>query len=135
MLESIEKIKIYSAGYLDVDEFFEADFQKGFNATLNLLIAIGEDVKKLDDSLKKASSTIPWQSITDFRNILSHDYRGVDKDIIWDIISTYLDPLKETCIDLLKLLNPPLDKFKPILNTSYYKEIKYLEELIFSKNK
>jgi hypothetical protein len=89
--------------------------------------------KKLDNSLKKVSSTIPWQSITDFRNILSHDYRGMDKDIIWDIINTYLDPLKDTCIDLLKLLNPPLDKFKSILNTSYYKEIKYLEELIFFK--
>lgn len=128
VLESIEKIKIYRQGYQNADEFFEADFQKGFNATLNLLIAIGEDIKKLDDSIKKESPTTPWQSIKDFRNILSHNYRGVDKDIIWDIINTYLDPLKETCIILLKRLNPPIDKFKSILNTSYYKEIKYLEE-------
>ncbi len=134
VLESIEKIKIYSAEYLDADAFFEADYQKSFNATLNLLIAIGEDIKKLDESIKKKSPATPWQSIADFRNILSHNYRGVDKDIIWDIISTYLDPLKETCIDLLKRLNPPGDKFKAVLNTSYYKEIKYLEGLILSNS-
>lgn len=130
VLESIEKIKIYTKGFSDADEFYEANFQKDFNATLTLLIAIGEDVKNLDESVKVKSPSTDWQAIVDMRNILSHNYRGVDEDIVWDIIVNYLDRLKTTCIDLLKSLNPPKGKLKNILNTPYYKEIRYLEFLL-----
>lgn len=133
VLESIEKIKIYTNEYSNADEFFEANHQKDFNATLNLLIAIGEDVNNLDEALKNKIATIEWQSIVDMRNILSHNYRGVDRDIVWDIINDYLEPLKKACIELLKGLKPGKEKLKKILNTSYYKEIKYLEDLILKK--
>lgn len=130
VLESIEKIKIYTKEYSDADQFFEANYQKDFNATLTLLIAVGEDVKNLDESLKKKHSSIEWQSIVDMRNILSHNYRGVDKDIVWDIIVDYIVPLKTACIELLKGLKPNKEKLKNILSTSYYKEVQYLEDLI-----
>jgi uncharacterized protein with HEPN domain len=131
VLESIEKIKIYTRDFSDADEFFEANYQKDFNATLNVLIAIGEDVKNLDESLKKKIPSIDWQSIVDMRNILSHNYRGVDRDIVWDIVVDYIEPLKTKCIELLKGLKPNKKKLKSILNTSYYREIKYLEDLIY----
>lgn len=133
IFESIEKIKIYTRDFSDADEFFEANYQKDFNATLNLLIAIGEDVKKLDESLKKKIPSIDWQSIVDMRNILSHNYRGVDRDIVWDIIVDYIEPLKTECIELLKGLKPNKKKLKNILNSFYYREIKYLEDLIFKE--
>jgi uncharacterized protein with HEPN domain len=131
VLEPLEKIKIYSKDFPDADEFYEANYQKDFNATLTLLIAIGEDVKNLEESIKEKSPSTDWQSIIDMRNILSHNYRGVDKDIVWDITANYLDPLKESCIELLKSLAPSREKLGRILNTSYYKEIKYLEDLIY----
>jgi uncharacterized protein with HEPN domain len=131
ILESIEKIKIYTRDYSDADQFYEADYQRDFNASLNLLIAIGEDVKNLEESVKEKAPSTDWQSIVDMRNILSHNYRGVDKDIVWDIIVDYLDPLKTTCIELLKGLRPPRKKLRNILNTFYYSEIKYLEDLIY----
>jgi len=130
VLESIEKIKIYTRGFSDADEFFEANYQKDFNATLNLLIAIGEDVKKLDESLKEKIPSIDWQSIVDMRNILSHNYRGVDRDIVWDIVVDYIEPLKTECIELMKGLKPNKEKLNNILNSSYYREIKYLKDLI-----
>jgi hypothetical protein len=43
----------------------------------------------------------------------------------------YLEPLKESCIELLKGLAPSREKLGGILNTFFYKEIKYLEDLIF----
>lgn len=131
ILESIEKIAIYTKDFEDADQFFESDYQKDFNATLNLIIAVGEDAKNLDESLKLKSSDIDWQSIVDMRNILSHNYRGVDKDIVWDIVTTYLEPLKEECIDFLKELKPDRTKLKSILNTSYYREVRYVEDLIY----
>ena len=133
VLESIEKIKIYSGNYTDADQFYEADHQKDFNASLTLLIAIGEDVKNLDDSIKKKQPAIEWQSIVDLRNILSHNYRGVDKDIVWDIIADYIEPLRTTCIKILKGLKPNKKKFLNVLNTPYYMEVRYLEDLIFEK--
>ena len=131
VLESIEKIKLYTKEYSDADDLFDANYQKDFNATLTLLIALGEDVKNLEESVKEKSPSTDWQSIVDMRNILSHNYRGVDKDIVWDIIVNYLDPLKTASINLLKNLNPQKDKFKNILNTDYYREVKYLYDLLF----
>jgi uncharacterized protein with HEPN domain len=131
VLESIEKIELYSSDYSDADGFFEANTQKDFNATLTLLIAVGEDVKNLEESVKMISPSTDWQSIVDMRNILSHNYRGVDKDIVWDIINAHLAPLKTTCIELLRYLNPPKEKFIAIIDTPYYKEICYLKDLIF----
>ncbi len=43
MLEAIEKVFIYSSGFVDEEEFYDANRQLNFNATVNLLIAIGED--------------------------------------------------------------------------------------------
>jgi uncharacterized protein with HEPN domain len=131
VLESIEKIKLYTTGFTDVEEFFEANYQKDFNASLTLLISIGEDVKNLEENVKEKSPDTDWQSIVDMRNILSHNYRGVDKDIVWDIIFNYLDPLKKTRIELLRYLNPTKEKLSNILNTFFFKEIRYLEELIY----
>ena len=52
MLEAIEKIFIYSADFEDEEEFYFANKQLNFNASVNLLIAIGEENKKINEGLK-----------------------------------------------------------------------------------
>ncbi|MFZ4085829.1 MAG: hypothetical protein ACOYK1_09915, partial [Vampirovibrionia bacterium] len=51
ILEAIEKILIYSSEYQSYSDFLWANDQKDFNATANLLIAIGEEVKNIDHNL------------------------------------------------------------------------------------
>lgn len=131
VLESVAKIKIYTKEFSDADELFEANYQKDFNATLNLLIAIGEDVKNLDNALKAKNSDFDWQSVVDMRNILSHNYRGTDRDIIWDIVTNYLDPLRDICLSLMVELKPDRNKLKNILETPFYKEIRDIENHIY----
>ncbi|TLP41272.1 DUF86 domain-containing protein [Arcobacter arenosus] len=37
---------------------------------------------------------MPWQKVKDFRNIVAHNYFGIDADEIWEIITTKIKPLK-----------------------------------------
>ena len=46
ILEAIEKISLYCDAFEDEEQFYQANNQLNFNATVNLLIAIGEENKK-----------------------------------------------------------------------------------------
>lgn len=130
ILESIEKITIYTKDYSNSQEFFNANVQKDFNAVLNLLIAIGEESKKIDSNLKLNSSEIDWKAISDLRNELSHNYRGVDADIIWDIVCNYLAPLKFACLEIFKNMKKVDEELLEILDTIYYQNIQYLRKFL-----
>ena len=80
-LAASQKAMFYAQNYNSPNVFFEADEQVHFNATLTLLIAIGEEVKKIDNQLLQSQLSIEWQNIKNMRNVLAHDYRGVDYDI------------------------------------------------------
>ncbi|MGE4170134.1 MAG: DUF86 domain-containing protein [Candidatus Margulisiibacteriota bacterium] len=127
VLEAIEKIWIYTQSFSNAATFFEANNQKEFNATLNLLIAIGEESKKIDAELKHATSTLDWTAIATLRNELSHNYRGVDPDIIWDIVQYHLNPLKQACLELLPKVNPGTEILNKVLESRYYCNIQYLK--------
>ena len=125
ILEAIEKIKVYRNGFNSASDFFEANLQKEFNATLNLLIAIGEEARKIDDKLKSMID-FNWKSVVGLRNFLSHNYRGIDPSIIWDIVNNKLNKLKEVCVLLVKKIGVEKEKISIVLDSPYYKNIKYL---------
>ena len=125
-LEAIEKIKIYSEEFDNANEFFEANEQMNFNACYTLLLTISEESRKLEGSIINMYPNIPWKLIFGIRNHLSHNYRGIDNEIIFDIINTYLPPLKETLIKILNHLNLDKKKLIEIINSKYYRHLKYL---------
>lgn len=100
ILESIEKIEKYSEDFVDPEEFYHDS--KSFDATMMQFVIIGEIISKLDNHFKTQHSNIPWTKIKDFRNIIAHDYFGIDSDEIWDIIQNKIKPLK---VEIEKLLN------------------------------
>ncbi|MDF1883963.1 DUF86 domain-containing protein [Sulfurimonas sp. SAG-AH-194-C21] len=91
LLESIDKIKLYSQDFSNADDFYHD--QKSFDASMMQFVVIGEVISRLDESFKEEHAEIPWQKIKDFRNIIAHDYFGIDADEIWDIIHGKLLPL------------------------------------------
>lgn len=99
LIESLEKIQIYSKDFDNADSFYHD--QKSFDASMMQFFVIGEVISRLDENFKNTHTHISWQKIKDFRNIIAHDYFGIDADEIWDIIQNKLLPLKE---DLQKLL-------------------------------
>jgi uncharacterized protein with HEPN domain len=98
LLEAIEKIERYTAEFTNSDDFYYE--QKSFDASMMQFVVIGEVVARIDEHYKLEHSTIPWQKIKDFRNIIAHDYFGIDADEIWDIINNKLLPLKKEIYNL-----------------------------------
>jgi uncharacterized protein with HEPN domain len=81
---------------------FDADI-KAQAATLHALQVIGEAAGKVSAAYQVANPEIPWRKITGLRHRLVHDYGRVDMSIIWDIVTTDVDPL----IAALVALVPP----------------------------
>lgn len=65
------------------------------DAVIRKLEIIGEAVKKVPENVKSKHSDIEWRKIAGLRDILIHEYFGVDIDILWDIINNKRPELKE----------------------------------------
>ncbi len=55
---------------------------------------MGESVAKLSDGLKERQTQVAWTKIKGLRNIVAHDYFGVDAEEVWQIIKNNLPELK-----------------------------------------
>lgn len=64
-----------------------------YSAVIREFEIIGEAVGKLSEQLKGEYPEIPWQDIKDFRNLLAHEYFGVDLEIVWNTIRDDLPAL------------------------------------------
>jgi len=131
ILEAIEKLHIYTEGFSNAHDFWKEKDQLYFNASSNLLLAIGEEAKKIDTKLKGEFSEIQWKAILDLRNRLAHDYRGSDPDILWQIINTELDILKKSLIKMINFIDYEDEMLLSAINSEYYKHLKYLDNYKF----
>lgn len=72
------------------------------DAVIRNLEVIGEAVKNLSLDLRRRYPAIPWRSITALRNVLIHEYFGVDLEIVWRVVSKRLPALKRSVLTLLE---------------------------------
>ena len=64
------------------------------DAVIRQLEIIGEATKRLSPDLRRRYPQIPWKRIAGLRDVLIHDYLGVDIALVWRITQTYLPELK-----------------------------------------
>jgi len=64
------------------------------DAVIRQLEVIGEAASKLESNFKTSHREIPWREITDFRNVLAHEYWDVDIEIVWKTATQELQDLK-----------------------------------------
>lgn len=57
---------------------------------------IGEAVKQLSPEMREKYPDVPWRRVAGFRDVLIHDYMGVDLDEVWNVIEKDLPDLKRT---------------------------------------
>ncbi len=67
-LAASQKALFYARNYNSPINFFEAVNQMPFNTTLTLLMAIGEEVKKVNKEIFETQPSIEWQKLKDMRN-------------------------------------------------------------------
>ena len=99
IVASIEKIEQYTLGYDFIQ--FNCD-SKTFDAVIRNLEIIGEASKNIPVIIKEKYSDIPWKEMYVLRNKVSHEYFGVDNDIIWDVITNHLPKNKWQIISIIK---------------------------------
>ena len=83
IIESGRAIQSYVQG-ASLNDF--AKERMRYSAVIREFEIIGEAVGKLPAALKAEYADIPWQDIKDFRNLLAHEYFGVDLEIVWNTI-------------------------------------------------
>ncbi|HUC90398.1 MAG TPA: DUF86 domain-containing protein [Paenibacillus sp.] len=91
ILEAINKIERYTEG-VDYDSFSSNEML--LDAVIRNLEVIGEAAKGVEEHIKEHFSEIPWRKMIALRNILIHQYFGIDKSIVWEVIRTNLAEVK-----------------------------------------
>ena len=55
---------------------------------------LGEAAKHVSDDVREKHPDVPWRYMTGLRDVLVHDYFGVDLNVLWGILETDLPPLR-----------------------------------------
>jgi uncharacterized protein with HEPN domain len=71
-------------------------------AVQHALLIIAEAAKHIPPELKEAQPDVPWQKIHGLGNLLRHEYRRVDPDILWSVVTDHLDSLDDAVAALVK---------------------------------
>lgn len=126
ILESIEKINLYTKDLTDDEEFYYANNQMNFNAVVSLLIAIGEENKKIDQQIKD-DYTFNWNDISKMRDKISHNYRGINPYMVWDIVKNSLGEYQNILRGILPNINQFEEALDDALNSNFYTHLEYLK--------
>ena len=90
ILDAIGKIDGYVA--VGRDTFMlESHWQ---DAVIRQLEIIGEATKRLSPSLRARHQEVAWRRIAGLRDVLIHDYMGVDLDAVWELTQQQVPDLK-----------------------------------------
>ena len=99
ILECIRRIEEDIA--IGRDQFLQSHTHQ--DAVLRNLQIMTESTQRLSDELKSKFPGIEWAVISAFRNVLVHDYLGIDIERIWETITKDVPNLKSTVKKMLNL--------------------------------
>ncbi|MDH4098495.1 MAG: DUF86 domain-containing protein [Nitrospira sp.] len=100
ILEAIERIERYAQRgrpAFETDELLQTWL-------IHHIQIIGEAARKLSETARSASPEIPWRQIMTMRNVLVHDYFGVDMEEVWVAVQRDIPDLKRKVQSLLHRL-------------------------------
>lgn len=96
-LESILDIHYYSQNTISfVSGMTKAEFvadQKTIAAVMYAIAVMGEATKRLSPEFRDQHSHLPWKQLAGLRDRLVHDYKNIDLDILWDVVSVEIPAL------------------------------------------
>lgn len=97
ILRCISRIQEYTAGGRDA--FFASPLVQ--DGAIRNLQTLAESARRLSDSIKNRRPEVDWKAVAGFRNVLVHDYLGIDLQQVYRVIQQDVPRLKETCEALL----------------------------------
>ncbi len=99
ILDSIEHIEQYTRG-MSYGDFL--DSRQVQDAVIRRFEIIGEAIKNIPVDFKKHHRDVAWRKISGMRDVLIHEYFGVNMKIVWDTAKEGLPVLKKQMEKLLK---------------------------------
>jgi len=90
MLDCIERI----FDYCENDERKFRSSRLIQDAVIRNLQTMAESAQRLSDSSKALAPELPWRAISGFRNVVVHDYLGLDLQAVWLVVASNLSSLK-----------------------------------------
>lgn len=101
ILESIRLIEVYTDQVSKQDFFDSPQIQ---DAVIRRLEIIGEAVKNLPMELREKHLGVPWPQIAGMRDVLIHEYFGINLEMIWIAVKRDLPELKQKLLRIVKEL-------------------------------
>jgi len=90
ILDAVRAIERYTEGM--TFEEFAAD-ARTIDAVVRNLMTIGESTRWIPEAIKDAYREVPWRTLRGVRNVVVHEYFGVDSEILWESVRSDLPPL------------------------------------------
>ena len=98
IIDAIEAVDAFTAGF--TQEQFFAD-RLHLDAVIKNLTVIGEAAGRVPASFMEANPRIPWPRMRAMRNVVVHEYFGIDEDVLWGTVTDDLKPLAPLLAALL----------------------------------
>jgi uncharacterized protein with HEPN domain len=98
MRVSCEKVLRYTRG-LTFEQFVQDE--KTFDAVVRNLEIIGEAAKQIPVDMRARYPQVEWRKIAGLRDVIAHEYFGIDEDILWDVVGNRVPALLD---DLQRIL-------------------------------
>ena len=90
ILDAIAKIETYTAGGREA--FAHTTLIQ--DAVIRNFEVIGEATKRLSTRLREQHPEVPWRVVAGFRDVLIHEYEGIEINEVWNVIEHDLPNLK-----------------------------------------
>jgi uncharacterized protein with HEPN domain len=98
IIESTNRIAEYSAG--TTHKTLLTDKMR-LDAIVRNLEIVGEAAGKLPLDITNKYPVVEWKKIVNFRNLLAHEYFGIDYEILWDIINNKIPQLRQAILSII----------------------------------
>ena len=99
ILHAASKLRLYVDGL--TLETFRKD-ERTIDAVIRNLEVIGEATKKIPQHIRSANPNVEWKQIAGLRDILIHEYFGIDVEIVWDIVQNHVPAYAEAIERILE---------------------------------